>query len=135
MIQWLALVPVVEKLISSFFPDPIKRDEVLGQVVSMLTAMDQGQLELNKINAQDSRFFHSGWRPFIGWICAFGILYEVVLVPLTLWLMNVLQVMGWMTVPIPGLPALGETFWALVASMLGMAGFRTYEKMKGITKR
>lgn len=39
----------------------------------------------------DSHITHAGWRPVCGWTCAAAIIYELVAVPMTASLFNVLS--------------------------------------------
>ena len=84
---------------------------------------DESQIEINKIDAQSSKLFQSGWRPFIGWTCGVGIAYSYVLSPI------LTQLFGFQTVELH----MGDLI-ALVIALLGMSATRTYEKMKGINK-
>ena len=46
---------------------------------------NQGQIEVNKIEAASSNLFVSGWRPMIGWTCGIAIAYSFVLQPMIEW--------------------------------------------------
>lgn len=86
----------------------------------------QGQIETNKIEAASSNLFVAGWRPFIGWVCGAALAYEFLAYPLLVWAATV-----WMpgtTVPLVA----GDHLFELVLAMLGLAGWRTVEKVKGV---
>ncbi|HSW36019.1 MAG TPA: 3TM-type holin, partial [Candidatus Limnocylindrales bacterium] len=36
----------------------------------------QGQMDINKVEAASSSLFRGGWRPAVGWICAFSLAYQ-----------------------------------------------------------
>jgi hypothetical protein len=36
--------------------------------------------------------------------------------------------------PVPAMPKLDDQLWQLLLGMLGIAGLRTYEKLKGVSK-
>lgn len=92
-----------------------------------------GQLEINKFEAQHKSLFVSGWRPAVGWICALGMGYEFILRPLLGWVWKLLQAKAFIPdtlEPPPGLPM--ESLITILLGMLGLAGYRTYEKKKGV---
>jgi hypothetical protein len=79
--------------------------------------------ELNKVEAQHRSVFVAGWRPAIGWICAIGIGFAFIGNPLLDRFCEGKPV----EVPL-------DMILELVIAMLGMAGLRTVEKLKGSTK-
>lgn len=42
---------------------------------------NMGQIEINKIEAASTNWFVAGWRPFIGWVSGFGVMWTFVLGP------------------------------------------------------
>lgn len=102
-----------------------QQDSVLG----MLLEVDKLQLEINKEEAKSSSLFVAGWRPYIGWGCGTALLYSALVEPL----------MRWVAVVIfnyPGqFPILDNNLTLQVLfAMLGMGGYRTYEKIKGVAR-
>ena len=86
----------------------------------------QSQIEVNKAEAQHSSVFVAGWRPFIGWVGGFGMAYQFLLYPLLTWIWPIVLP----SAPIP--PVLdGDVLFAMVSGMLGLAGMRSFDKMKG----
>ena len=79
--------------------------------------------ELNKVEAQHRSVFVAGWRPAIGWICALGIGFAFIGNPL------LQRFVGGEPVVVPL-----DMILELVLAMLGMAGLRTVEKLRGSTK-
>jgi hypothetical protein len=85
-----------------------------------------GQQEINKIEAANPNMFVAGWRPAVGWICVLGLAYQFLGYPLFCWITAWRHFNG----PVP--PALpGDVLMTLLFGMLGLGGFRTYEKIKG----
>ena len=84
------------------------------------------QVSVNTAEAQSGSNFRGGWRPFIGWICGLGLAYAVLLQPL---ITGVVQA----TVPnmqgfvMPDVQT--DALMALLFGMLGLGGYRTYEKV------
>ena len=70
-------------IIAGLIPDNNARAEAKEQaeklLLSSVSEVVKGQIELNKIEAQHRSIFVAGWRPAIGWVCAIGFLYEVFL--------------------------------------------------------
>jgi hypothetical protein len=84
-----------------------------------------GQLEINKEEAKSPHLFVAGWRPAVGWICAAALGYQFLAFPMLSWAS---ENFGW-KVP----PALDvQTLMTVLMAMLGMAGFRTFEKVKEV---
>jgi hypothetical protein len=79
------------------------------------------QTDINKMEAQSSRFWVSGWRPFIGWIGGGVIAYTYVLRPLIVAIFKT-------EVPEVNMNEL----WPVILGILGLGGMRSYEKVKGV---
>ena len=85
-------------------------------------AAQLGQLTINAQEAKHKSIFVAGWRPFIGWICGFGLAYNVLISP-------VLSI--WYTLPAVD-PSL---LYPVLLGMLGLGAMRTIEKQSGVTNR
>ena len=85
------------------------------------------QIELNKVEAGHRSIFVAGWRPFIGWVCGFALLWHFILFDL----------LTWVTVNFfphaSELPELTgtETLVTVLLSLLGLGAMRTVEKFGG----
>ena len=88
------------------------------------------QIELNKVEAGHRSIFVAGWRPFIGWVCGFALLWHFILFDL----------LTWVTVNffphVSELPELTgtETLVTVLLSLLGLGAMRTVEKFGGRAK-
>jgi len=83
------------------------------------------QTKINKAEAQHRSIFVAGWRPFIGWICGVALAYNFILRDL------IIFVVGSDNVP----PALQmDHLMTVLMGMLGLGAFRTYEKIKNVSK-
>jgi hypothetical protein len=87
------------------------------------------QVEIDKIEAASSDKFTSRWRPAVGWVCCLGLLYATLLAPLLGWL--ALNVAGWKQPPTLNTDVLTTTLFA----MLGIAGMRSFDKLKGTARK
>ena len=79
------------------------------------------QAEINKIEAHHRSWFIAGWRPAVAWICVLSLFW------------------GWVAHPILSsflrMPPYDITApYQLLVTLLGLASFRTVEKVKGVTK-
>lgn len=117
------------KVLDKFIPDPEAKARAEKDLRESLLSADLGQLKVNEAEAANDSVFVAGWRPAIGWICAFALLYSYILIPFTIYVFSF--VLG---KPIPKFPVLDNNLWELMFGMLGMGGLRTYEKMKGVSK-
>lgn len=92
-----------------------------------------GQMEVNKAEAASGSLFVAGWRPACGWIGALAMGYQFLLYPVLVWIWAVLQANGWVPVTLKAPPMLDtDALWVILTGMLGIAGARTFEKVRGI---
>ncbi len=86
------------------------------------------QLDVNAKEASHRSVFVAGWRPAIGWCGALALFFAFILSPCIEWYA---KFSGMDIVP----PAIDTgPLLAIVTSMLGVAGMRSFEKAKGIAK-
>src|SRR5688572_759743 len=82
------LGPLIDKLVDRI-PDPAERQRekarIESEILAAATAQQAQQAEINKIEAASNSVFVAGWRPFIGWVCGFGIAWVFVLNPIASW--------------------------------------------------
>jgi len=88
-----------------------------------------GQLEINKVEAASPSLFVSGWRPFIGWGCGFGLVYASTIDPIARFIaMVVFHYIG-------AFPVVDTTITLQVLlGMLGLGTMRMVEKVKGVNR-
>jgi hypothetical protein len=104
--------------------DPNKQAELLAEAQRIELSLLKTQTDINLIEATSRKLFVAGWRPFVGWVCGAGFAWAYVVGPMFYWISDLL---GHPT-PIPTLD-LGELV-PLLLGMLGLAGYRTFEKTK-----
>ena len=88
------------------------------------------QIELNKIEAGHRSIFVAGWRPFIGWVCGFALLWHFILFDMLTWI--TVNFFPHVT-EIPQLTGT-ETLVTVLLSLLGLGAMRTAEKFGGKAK-
>lgn len=87
------------------------------------------QAQTNQIEAKHRSLFVAGWRPFVGWVCGIGLSWHFLGYDIARWATAYLA-------PQYTVPTLDGTsdLLALVLSMLGLGGLRTWEKFRGVTR-
>lgn len=132
MIGLLASVlPMVDKLLDRI-PDPAAKEraklEMQADLLAALVEESKGQSEVNKVEAASQSVFVAGWRPAIGWACAFGFSWTFVGLPLFAWFFAILGI----TAPLPEINS--SVLMELTFGMLGMGALRSFDKWKGSAK-
>ena len=136
MIMWQSLIPIISSVLERVLPDPGAAAEAKIRLLELaqqgelakLTAdtdLAKGQIEINKAEA-DGTGYKANWRPTIGYVCAAALAYTYILNPLLLW---AAAVSGSGITP-PDI-VIDEHLWELMMGMLGLAGWRTMDKVKG----
>ena len=87
------------------------------------------QAEINKVEAQHRSVFVAGWRPFIGWVCGAALAYSFILRDLIAW---AIAAAGQTIAPPPELAM--EHLITILMALLGLGGYRTFEKLAGRSK-
>lgn len=94
------------------------------------TDLAKGQLEINKVEAASSSVFTSGWRPFIGWTCGFGMAYVAVIEPIARFIAKVFYHYD------GAFPVIDTSLtMQVLMGILGLGAMRMGEKIKGVASR
>lgn len=141
-----SLLPILGSVIDKVIPNTAERERAKAEIqlklaeqelefAKLLSANDQGQIEINKEEAKSHSLFVSGWRPFVGWTCAVGVAWAFVLKPFLDWFVSLLSrfyptLVGF-TSPVLNT---GELM-SLLLGLLGMGGFRMMEKKWGVATK
>lgn len=127
------VISAVKDIIGEVVVDKDKRIEVNYKLEELKAQSEErlhlellAQAEINKVEAANESIFVAGWRPFIGWVSGVGVAWTFVFSPVVEWVSRLNGFTGKM----PELET-GQLM-ALVTAMLGVAGYRTFEKVKGV---
>ena len=126
------IIGTVGNVLDRIIPDKNKRAEAEESLRIALASNEFQlaieQIKVNAIEAASDDKFTKRWRPFIGWTCGTAFALHFVIFP----------VLNWFVV-LFGAPAINIVFdmqslmYAL-GGLLGLGGFRTFEKVKGVAK-
>lgn len=121
--MWNLIIPAVSTILDKIFPDADKANEAKARLMELQIKgeLDSvlGQLEINKEEAKSSSIFVAGWRPSVGWTCSISLFYEFLIRPIATGFGK----------PMPPIDV--EALNTLLFALLGVAGLRTVEKVKG----
>lgn len=123
---------LIDDVVTRIWPDATEIEKAkltqTAQEIQNQYSVVLGQLDINKEEAQNPHLFVSGWRPYIGWGLGTSLIISA-----NYWLFSWIALcFGLPPVPVPdtGLAS------AIVTTLLGVAGLRTYDKKQGTdTKR
>lgn len=116
------VIGAVKDIVSEVVVDKDKRNELNVRLQELQDKESErlhdelmAQAEVNKTEAAHPSVFVAGWRPFIGWGCGAAFIYNAIIAPL-------------FHSPVADI-AFVQT---VLMGMLGIAGMRSYEKVKGV---
>jgi len=119
--------------LDKFFPDA--DTELKGKLAEAASQINNdyqlqlAQLEINKVEASSTSLFVSGWRPGCGWICVISLGYVAIIEPIARFIASV---MFSYTGIFPVIDT--DITMQILMGLLGLAGMRTFEKHKGVSK-
>ena len=120
-----SLIGPATKLLDKVIEDKDQKNALAHEIATMAERhaqeLAQGQLEVNKVEAAHKSLFVAGWSPAIGWVCALGLFYNVILA-------NIIGI--WVDVP-----EIDTTLLVpVMMGMLGLGAMRSYEKVQGVSR-
>lgn len=119
----------VTNLIDKTFTSDEERLNAHNVLEKIELAKQTLQTDQNKIESQSRSIFIAGWRPAIGWVCAAGLSWYYVAYPMAVFILAIVA-------PDinPADKGDAESLFSLVFTLLGLGGYRTFEKIKGKAK-
>ena len=120
-----SIIGVAGKVLDKFVEDKDLKTKLDFELRKAYSDANIAQIEVNKEQAKHPSLFVAGARPSIMWICAFGLGWQFVFLPIVTWYM------AFTGQPIL-LPAIeSEGLMSLTLALLGLGGMRTFEKKNG----
>lgn len=123
---------LVGKVLDKIFPDPVEREKAQVRLAELAAtgelealkadvAIQQAQIEVNKIDAASEDKYQSRWRPTVGWVCTIGLAYAVFRD-----LMDWVAMVAGYTGQFPEMDT--GTMISLLVALLGVGTWRTMDK-------
>ena len=129
------LLDMAGKVLDRVIPDKAAAERAklelaaIAQTQEFQLALEQ--IRVNVEEAKHSSIFIAGWRPFIGWTCGFAFVYSYLLLPFLMFLAYLFGTPETIA-KLAKLPTLDlGSMLPVLLGMLGLAGMRTAEKVKG----
>ena len=133
-----ALMPVIGSVLDKVIPDKAEAQRVKSEMAKMYAEGDlkaleadvqlaTAQIAVNQKEAEHSSLLVSGWRPSVGWVCVLGLFYQFIAMPLLSWYS------AFVSIPVPPPLNTGDLM-TLLLGLLGLGGYRTYEKLRGAAR-
>jgi hypothetical protein len=120
-----ALIGPVASLLDKFIPDADTKQKLAHEIATLAERQAHqiaiAQIEVNKEDAKGN-WFQAGWRPACAWVCVAGFTVNFLISPLA-------DPFGIM-VPQADI----STMMPVLLGMLGLAGARSFERVKKIGK-
>jgi len=120
--------------IEKIWPDANKRAEEIRKLeelkqngdLALLEAhvkLMLAQINVNLEQAKSKDWKIAGARPFIIWVCGFGLLFQYIIHPLLIWIWAFASMTG-----TPPLPLDMSVMMPLLLGLLGLGGMRSFDK-------
>ena len=122
------LIKPVAKILDKFVADKDLKEKLQHELLMSIQDANLAQIKVNQQEAAHKSIFVAGWRPFIGWVCGVSLAYHFILAPLVEWIL----VLSGNTLDLPEFDF--SQLSTIVMGMLGLAGARSYEKTKGVSR-
>jgi hypothetical protein len=127
-----ALIGPVMGLLDKIIPDPSEKARLAHEIATLAERqaheIAKSQIEVNRTEAASSSMFVAGWRPAVGWICAAGLGFNFICVPLGNFALSI----SGSVIAIPSLDV--SEMMPVLIGMLGLGAFRTVEKTRGVSR-
>ena len=120
-----SVIGVAGKVLDKFVEDKDLKTKLSHELKSQIVALDLAQAQTNLEQAKHSSIFVAGARPAIMWICAFGLGWQFVFLPVAAWYIAITG----QPIPLPEIET--EGLMSLTLALLGLGGMRTFEKRNG----
>jgi len=129
-----SIADLAKTVVDKIWPDKTQeeKDKMAMALAEMNNELSQlsAQTDIDKVEAASGSTFVSGWRPFIGWICGVALAYVSLIEPLARFIAQVIYKY------IGTFPVIDTTItMQVLLGMLGLAGFRSWDKKNGVASK
>ena len=123
------LIKPASDILDKWIVDKDLKVKLNHELETLFHEMNLAQVEINKQEAKHESIFVSGWRPVLGWSLSCLFIYGIAL-------RDILD----MIFKANGIDVQLEEFdlgtlTPILTGMLGLAGFRSYERIKGVHRK
>ena len=123
------LIKPASDILDKWIVDKDLKVKLNHELETLFHEMNLAQVEINKQEAKHESIFVSGWRPFLGWSLSCLFIYGIAL-------RDILD----MIFKANGIDVQLEEFdlgtlTPILTGMLGLAGFRSYERIQGVHRK
>ena len=122
------LIDPITNILDKFVADKDLKSKLQHELDQELHKANMAQIEVNKEQAKHASLFVSGARPAIMWVCCLGLFWSFFLAPFLSWLI----VASGSTATLPAIET--EGLLSLTLALLGLGGYRSFEKFKGVAR-
>jgi hypothetical protein len=122
------LIEPVSNILDKFVADKDLKQKLEHELKTELHRANMAQIAVNKEQAKHSSLFVSGARPAIMWVCCLGLFWSFFLAPLLNWMILLYD----SNIVLPNIQT--EGLLTLTLSLLGLGGYRSLEKFKGVAR-
>ena len=120
-----SLIGPATEIVGKFVQDKDKAAQLAHDISTMADRHAQeamlAQLEVNKAEAQGN-WFQASWRPLCGYVCVLGLMVNFLISPICAGFGFVIP------------QAVMSVMMPILTGMLGLAGMRSFEKVKKVSK-
>lgn len=128
-----SIAQVANTVLSRVLPDKEAQAAAQVELAKMQLSGDlaatAAQIDVDKAEAMSKSIFVAGWRPFVGWICGAGLLYQFLLRPLLTFVAALFHA------HVDAPPLEMGSLMELLVGMLGLGAMRTVEKIQGVSTK
>lgn len=127
------MVSTIGGIVNKFIPDRDQQVKIQAELQMKLLEIEadaaKAQTEINAVEAASPNLFTSGWRPCVGWVCASAFAWQFVGQPAFSFFYALIYKQ-----PAPVVALDHDALNTVLFGLLGLGGFRTWEKIKGAAK-
>lgn len=125
-----ALAPLLGTVVERLIPDKAEAEKIKSEIALQAATVEADiQKSILELAKEDAKSGKGGFRWGAGWLCIVALGWAWVAQPILTW---VLAIVAPDTTPPPGVNS--ELAYSMLVGMLGLAGVRSYDLMRGSRK-